>query len=56
MQSGAELLLLGLSFDGPHQKLNVLGEDVWGRSGILPALRRFRARMGRTLRLDHVKY
>ena len=31
-------------------------KTYWGRSGVLPALHRFRARMGRTLRLDHVKY
>ena len=58
MQSGAELWqldaeLLGLSFDGPNGELNVLGEDLCGRSGILPALHCFRARMGGTLRLDH---
>ena len=61
MQSGAELWqldteLLSPSLHGPNGELNVLGEDLWGRSGILPALHRFRARMGRTLRLDHVKY
>ena len=58
MQSGAELWqldaeLLGLSFDGPNGELNVLGEELWGRSGILPALHCFGARMGGTLRLDH---
>ena len=60
MQSGAELWqldaeLLGLSFDGPNGELNVLGEDLWGRSGILPALHCFRARMGGTLGLDEAR-
>ena len=59
MQSGAELWqldaeLLGLSFNGPNGQLNVLGK--WGRSGIIPALHCFRARMGGTLRLDHGKH
>ena len=52
--SGAELWQLDAELLGLSKMES--SEKTWGRSGILPALHCFRARMGGTLRLDHVKH